>query len=181
MSEYQRKLETKLWAIADELRGNMDANEFKNYMLGFIFYKYLSEKIEIYLNRELKEDGVTFKEAFEDSELKEEVEVEAIENLGYFLEPRCLFKKLIKKAKNGEFILDNLHMAMNQIENSTMGHESEEDFENLFEDVDLQSSKLGKSEDDKNKIISKVLLHLSEIDFKLGDAERDILEMPMNT
>jgi len=175
MSEYQRKLETKLWAIADELRGNMDANEFKNYMLGFIFYKYLSEKIEIYLNRELKEDGVTFKEAFEDSELKEEVEVEAIENLGYFLEPRCLFKKLIKKAKNGEFILDNLHMAMNQIENSTMGHESEEDFENLFEDVDLQSSKLGKSEDDKNKIISKVLLHLSEIDFKLGDAERDIL------
>ena len=96
MSEYQRKLETKLWAIADELRGNMDANEFKNYMLGFIFYKYLSEKIEIYLNQELKEDGVTFKQAFEDSELKEEVEAEAIENLGYFLEPRCLFKNLIK-------------------------------------------------------------------------------------
>jgi len=175
MSEYQRKLETKLWAIADELRGNMDANEFKNYMLGFIFYKYLSEKIEIYLNQELKEDGVSFKEAFEDPELKEEVEAEAIDNLGYFLEPRCLFKNLIKKVKNGEFILDNLHTAMNQIENSTMGHESEEDFVNLFEDVDLQSSKLGKSEDDKNKIISKVLLHLSGIDFKLGDAERDIL------
>lgn len=175
MSEYQRKLETKLWAIADELRGNMDANEFKNYMLGFIFYKYLSEKIELYLNKELKEDGVTFKEAFEDSELKEEVEAEAIDNLGYFLEPRCVFRNLIEKAKNGEFILDNLQMAMNQIENSTMGHESEEDFVNLFEDVDLQSSKLGKSEDDKNKIISKVLLHLDGIDFKLEDAEQDIL------
>lgn len=175
MSEYQRKLETKLWAIADELRGNMDANEFKNYMLGFIFYKYLSEKIEIYLNQELKEDGVTFKQAFEDSELKEEVEAEAIDNLGYFLEPRCLFKNLIHKAKNGEFILDNLQMAMNQIENSTMGHESEEDFENLFEDVDLQSSKLGKSEDDKNKLISKVLLHLADIDFKMEDTEQDIL------
>ncbi len=175
MSEYQRKLETKLWAIADELRGNMDANEFKNYMLGFIFYKYLSEKIEIYLNRELKEDGVTFKEAFRDPELKDEVEAEAIENLGYFLEPRCLFKNIIKKAKNGEFILDNLQTAMNQIENSTMGHESEEDFVNLFEDVDLQSSKLGKSEDEKNKLISKVLLHLDEIDFKLEDSERDIL------
>jgi type I restriction enzyme M protein len=175
MSEYQRKLETKLWAIADELRGNMDANEFKNYMLGFIFYKYLSEKIEIYLNQELKEDGVTFKQAFEDQELKEEVEAEAIDNLGYFLEPRCLFKNLIKKAKNGEFILDNLQMAMNQIENSTMGHESEEDFENLFEDVDLQSSKLGKSEDAKNKLISKVLLHLADIDFKMEDTEQDIL------
>ncbi|MEN6554479.1 MAG: type I restriction-modification system subunit M [Methanobacterium sp.] len=175
MSEYQRKLETKLWAIADELRGNMDANEFKNYMLGFIFYKYLSEKIEIYLNNELKDDGLSFKEAFEDEDLKEEVEAEALENLGYFLEPRCVFKNLIKKAKNGEFILDNLQQAMNQIENSTMGHESEEDFMGLFEDVDLQSSKLGKSEDDKNKLISKVLLHLSEIDFKLKDTEQDIL------
>lgn len=175
MSEYQRKLETKLWAIADELRGNMDANEFKNYMLGFIFYKYLSEKIEIYLDNELKEDGVTFKEAFEDPELKEEVEAEAKDNLGYFLEPRCLFKNLIKKAKNGEFILDNLLLAMKQIENSTLGSASEEDFVNLFEDVDLQSSKLGKSEEDKNKIISKVLLHLSEIDFKLEDTQQDIL------
>lgn len=175
MSEYQRKLETKLWAIADELRGNMDANEFKNYMLGFIFYKYLSEKIELYLNQELEEDGVTFNQAFEDEDLKEEVESEALENLGYFLEPPCLFKNVIKKARNGEFILNNLQTAMNQIENSTMGHESEEDFVNLFEDVDLQSSKLGKSEDAKNKIISKVLLHLSEIDFKLEDSERDIL------
>ena len=175
MSEYQRKLETKLWAIADELRGNMDANEFKNYMLGFIFYKYLSEKIEIYLDKELKEDGVTFKEAFEDKELKDEVEAEAKDNLGYFLEPRCLFKNLIKKAKNGEFILDNLLLAMKQIENSTLGSASEEDFVNLFEDVDLQSSKLGKSEEDKNKIISKVLLHLSEIDFKLEDTQQDIL------
>ena len=56
--------------------------------------------------------------------------------------------------------MDNLQKAFNQIENSTMGHESEEDFVNLFEDVDLQSSKLGKSEDDKNKLISKIILHL---------------------
>lgn len=175
MSEYQRKLETKLWAIADELRGNMDANEFKNYMLGFIFYKYLSEKIELYLDQELEEDGVHFKEAYQDDELREEVEAEAIENLGYFLEPRCIFRQMVKKAKNGEFILDSLQKAFNQIENSTMGHESEEDFVNLFEDVDLQSSKLGKSEDDKNKLISKVILHLSEIDFKMEDTEQDIL------
>jgi type I restriction enzyme M protein len=175
MSEYQRKLETKLWAIADELRGNMDANEFKNYMLGFIFYKYLSEKIEIYLNNELKEDGVHFKEAYEDNELQEEVKAESIENLGYFLEPRCIFRKMVKKAKNGEFIMDNLQKAFNQIENSTMGHESEEDFVNLFEDVDLQSSKLGKSEDDKNKLISKIILHLDGIDFKMEDTEHDIL------
>ena len=66
----------------------------KNYMLGFIFYKYLSEKIEIYLNQELKEDGVSFKEAFEDPELKEEVEAEAIDNLDTSWNPDAYLKTL---------------------------------------------------------------------------------------
>ena len=68
MSNYQNSLESKLWAIADELRGNMDANEFKNYILGFIFYRYLSEKLELHMNEELKEDELTFEEAWEDDD-----------------------------------------------------------------------------------------------------------------
>lgn len=175
MSDYKNKLEGTLWNIADELRGNMDASEFKNYMLGFIFYKYLSEKIELYLNKELKEDGVTFEEAFKDDELKEEVEAEAIENLGYFLEPKCLFKNIVKGAEKGDLILDNLEKALKKIGDSAAGHESEEDFINLFEDVDLTSSKLGKSTDAKNKLISKILIHLSDIEFELENTEKDIL------
>lgn len=175
VSDYKNKLEGTLWNIADELRGNMDASEFKNYMLGFIFYKYLSEKIELYLNKELKEDGVTFEEAFKDDELKEEVEAEAIENLGYFLEPKCLFNNIVNGAKKGDLILDNLQKALNKIGESAEGHESEEDFIGLFEDVDLTSSKLGKSTESKNKLISKILIHLSEIDFELGNTEKDIL------
>lgn len=175
MADYSNNLESKLWAIADELRGNMDANEFKNYMLGFIFYKYLSEKIDLYLNKELKADNLTFTEAYAKEELQEDLKEEAIENLGYFLEPACLFQNVIEKARHQQFILEDLELALKRISDSAMGSESEDDFENLFEDVDLSSSKLGKTEEDKNKLISKILLHLSEIDFKIEDEEKDIL------
>ena len=175
MSNYQNSLESKLWAIADELRGNMDANEFKNYILGFIFYRYLSEKLELYMNEELKEDKLTFEEAWEDDDYKEDLMDEGISSLGYFLEPQYLFSNIIEKSKVNDFILEDLIKSLNYIGNSSLGTESQDDFSNLFEDVDLNSSKLGKSDDDKNKLISKILLNLNDIDFKLDDDESDIL------
>ena len=175
MTNYQNSLESKLWAIADELRGNMDANEFKNYILGFIFYRYLSEKLEIHMNKELKEDELSFEEAWDDDDYKNDLMEEGISALGYFLEPQFLFSNIIKKAKIEEFILGDLIKSLNYISNSSMGAESQEDFSNLFEDVDLNSSKLGRSDDDKNKLISKILLNLNDIDFKLEDTESDIL------
>lgn len=170
-----QELESKLWAIADELRGNMDANEFKNYILGFIFYRYLSEKLEIHMNKELEVDGITFKEAWERDDYKEDLKDEGIDSLGYFIEPQHLFSCIIKKAKVGDFILDDLNKALNYISNSCIGTESQDDFSNLFEDVDLHSSKLGRTNDDKNKLISKILLHLNDIDFELENSESDIL------
>lgn len=172
----KQQLEQKLWAIADILRGSMDANEYKNYILGFIFYKYLSEKIVTFLNKELEQDELTFKQAYEtDDEYKEILEEESVETLGYFLEPKYLFETIVEKAKINEFILEDLERALKKIGDSAAGSESEDDFENLFEDVDLKSSKLGKTPDEKNKKISEVILKLSEIDFKLEDTERDIL------
>lgn len=175
MSEDQLKLHQKLWDIANELRGNMDGGEFKNYILGFIFYKFLSEKIETTLNKELENDELTFLQAYKDEELKEALIEESVESLGYFIEPQHLFHNIVERARNKEFIIEDLGAALKYVEASTQGHKSEEEFMGLFEDVDLTSSKLGKTVDQKNKLISNILLHLEDINFNLDDSSIDVL------
>lgn len=185
MSEEQKKqLEQQLWNIANTLRGKMDADEFRDYILGFIFYKYLSEKMLIYANEILAEDGIVYTDIKENTkdgkEYLDAVKEEALEKLGYFLKPSELFHEIAKRGNgngNGEgtFILDELSQILNHIEQSTMGTASEDDFNKLFEDLDLTSSKLGKTEKAKNEVISKVLGHLDKIDFELQNAESDVL------
>ena len=183
MSEEQKKqLQQQLWNIANTLRGKMDADEFRDYILGFIFYKYLSEKMYLYANKILKEDGLEYKSIDENTpegqEYLEAIKEESIEQLGYFLKPSELFSELAKRGGgNGSnnFILEDLTSILRHIEQSTMGAESEEDFDNLFEDLDLTSTKLGRTEKDKNDLIVKILGHLDKIDFALEDSESDLL------
>ena len=171
MSNY----ETKLWAIADKLRGNMDANEFKNYMLGFIFYRYISEKLEITLNKLLEEEKITFQEAYPDKSYENYLEKEGIEKLGYFIQPKYLFSSIINEINQGKEILECLSNALQEINDSTLNTKSQDDFQNLFEDMDLNSSKLGNSNAEKNKLISDILLDINDIDFKLEKDNSDIL------
>lgn len=200
MSEdHKKQLEQQLWNIANTLRGKMNADEFRDYILGFIFYKYLAEKIELYANKILKEGGDTFlfSEIDENTETGkayiEAIREESLEKLGYFLKPSELFTSIAKRGNfndEGEtlvkesestyntkdnFILEDLQKILNNIQNSTMGTDSEEDFEDLFEDMDLNSTKLGKSPEARNEIIAKVLAHLDKIDFKLENTELDVL------
>jgi len=181
MTEQKQQLEQQLWNIANTLRGKMDADDFRDYILGFIFYKYLSRKMELYANEILSPDGLTYDdvEAHEQAEeLLEAIREEALQQLGYFLKPSELFTKLAERGNadgQTKFILDDLTKVLNSIEGSTMGTESEEDFGNLFEDLDLTSSKLGKSENAKNELIVKVMSHLNEIDFDLENSESDLL------
>jgi type I restriction enzyme M protein len=185
MSEDQKKqLEQQLWNIANTLRGKMNADEFRDYILGFIFYKYLSEKMEIYADDILKVDGIKFRALHEDTPNGKEyiaaVKEEALEKLGYFLSPRELFSEVAKRG-NGDkeggnnFIIEELERILTNIQLSTMGTDSEEDFDNLFEDMDLTSTKLGKTPEARNEIIVKVLSHLDNIDFKLQQTELDVL------
>ena len=178
MSEdQQRILKAQLWKMACDMRGNMNASDFMNYGLGLIFYKYLSERIEMYINEQLKNDHMTFQQAWltVDEEFKNDLKEAAVEEIGYFLEPEFLFSSLIADAKVGKFILESLGQAFKHIEDSTLSADSQDDFQNLFDDVDLTSAKLGKTADDKNKLISQLLLALDEIDFLLKDSEIDIL------
>ncbi|WP_320815617.1 type I restriction-modification system subunit M [Flavobacterium sp.] len=180
-AEQKQKIEQQLWNIANTLRGKMDADDFRDYILGFIFYKYLSRKMELYANEILSPDGLTFQEieGHKDKELlKQEVKQLAIDKLGFFLEPGELFSELARRGNAGgknNFILGDLSKVLTHIEQSTMGSESEEDFVNLFSDLDLTSHKLGKSETDKNELIVKILVHLEEIDFDLENVDSDVL------
>ena len=180
--EQKRILMRELWNIADLLRGKMNAGEYKNYILGFIFYKYLSEKQEIYVNEEMglkEETGVNYIDFNasipEYEEYIKEIESASFSSLGFFLKPNELFNYLVKKANKSEFILEDLKNALNAIENRTFGKESEEDFVGLFEDVDLTSPKLGKNEKDKNALIVDIFKHLARIDFDIKNPKSDIL------
>lgn len=190
MSEDQKKqLEQQLWNIANTLRGKMDADEFRDYILGFIFYKYLSERMNLYADSILEADGIAYQNIDENTDegkqYLEAVKEEALVKLGYFLKPSELFSEIARRGnadafeENGErasnFILEDLARILSNIEQSTMGTASEDDFDNLFEDLDLTNTKLGRTEAAKNQIISKVLAHLDKIDFHLEDAGRDVL------
>lgn len=182
--EQKRQLNQQLWNIANTLRGKMDADEFRDYILGFIFYKYLSEKMKIYANEILREDKMVYLDIKEDTdkgkEYLEAIKEESLEKLGYFLKPSELFGQLAKRGNgNGKteskFIIEDLQVILNNIQLSTMGSKSEEDFDHLFEDLDLNSTKLGKTVEQRNEIISKVLSHLDKIDFQLEHTELDVL------
>lgn len=104
-SKYQaqsNELSQKLWAISNELRGQMDASEFKNYILGVIFYRYLSERTEMYMADILENDGLTYEEAFADEEFRPVVEEWSLSKLGYVIKPEYLFRNLIRKIKKFE-------------------------------------------------------------------------------
>ena len=184
MTEDQKQqLQSKLWAVADILRGRMDADDFRDYMLGFIFYKYLSEKMETYADRILEQNKLNFIDVNESTPdgpaILDAVKVEAVEDLGYYLHPSELFDIIAGRGQNRDdpsgFILDDLRRILRSIENSTMGAPSQEDFDHLFEDLDLSNSRLGRTEGDRNDIIARVLTTLQGIDFKLDDADSDIL------
>jgi len=181
MSEDQKKqLQSQLWNIANELRGKMDADEFRDYILGFIFYKYLSEKITLYANELLINDLAKYDYDLDENNPDDNKKIEAVkkaslDKLGYFLKPSELFHRVAEIGATNTNLVELLEKILNDIENSTMGTDSEDDFDKLFSEIDLNSSKLGKTVQQRSELIAKILVHLDKIDFQLENSKIDVL------
>lgn len=180
MSEDQKKqLQTQLWNIANELRGKMNADEFRDYILGFIFYKYLSEKMHLYADQILEADGIKYIDLDDskdkDRKIIEAIKVDAIDKLGYFLKPSELFHYVAQHGSKNDNLIEELEKTLASIEQSTMGTDSEDDFDKLFSELDLNATRLGRTVQARNELIAKVLKHLDKIDFQLENSKIDVL------
>ena len=170
-----RELSSKLWETANDLRGTMEAYEFKSYVLGLLFYKFLSDKTERIMSEALKNDGITYEEAWNDPEYHDDIIGESLDKLGFVLEPKYLFSNVIKMIEKKEFSIDYLEEIINSIIESTRGQDSEEEFEGLFDDMDLKSSKLGRAVAERTKAIAKVIQTIDTIELDYDSTDVDVL------
>ncbi len=173
-------LSSQIWAIANDLRGGMDANEFRNYILGTIFYRYLSERTENYINELLRDDNITYEAAWADEEYRPVLEQWSLEKLGYLIRPEYLFRELyrhiVKKHENEEkFSIEDYERAISALTGSTLGNKSQKAFEGLFNDMRLQDTRLGDTVSERTDKIAKVIAKIGAIDMDLQDQQFDVL------
>lgn len=176
--QQQAELHKKLWSMANDLRGQMDASEFKDYILGLIFYRYLSEKVENRANKLLEEDNISFGKAWDDEEYREGLAEYLIQELGYIIEPKFLYSNMIQEIEKGDkgiFDVEMLQQGVTAIEESTLGTDSQDDFQNLFDDMDLASSRLGRDVASRSKLIARIMISIADIPFLQDDVEIDVL------
>ncbi len=173
-------LSSQLWSIANDLRGGMDANEFRNYILGTIFYRYLSERTELYMQDILRDDNITYEEAFESADFKPLVEKWSLEHLGYIITPKNLFRELYRKVikpvnADDKFSVEDYERAVSELTGSTLGNKSQAAFAGLFDDMRLQDTRLGDKVSERTEKIGKVIAKIGEIDMNLHDQQFDVL------
>ena len=171
----REELHKKIWSIADDLRGSVDGWDFKQYILGIMFYRYISENITNYINEgERKAGDKEFDYAKLSDEVAETQREELVKEKGFFILPSELFCNVCKKAKNDENLNETLEKIFNNIENSAKGAESEDDFAGLFDDIDVNSNKLGATVAKRNDKLVKILNGIADI--KLDDYKSNSID-----
>ena len=173
--QQRAELHKTIWKIADELRGSVDGWEFKSYVLGTLFYRYISENIADYINRLQAEAGI---EGFDYAEMSDEDAEEARELLiadkGYFIVPSQLFVNVAKNADKDENLNETLGATFRAIEASAQGQDSEDDLRGLFGDFLVDSTSLGRTVSKRNELLAKVLKAVASMDLGASFTEHTI-------
>lgn len=171
----REELHKAIWNIANGLRGSVDGWDFKQYVLGFMFYRYISENIANYINHDEHEAGnPDFDYAKLSDEEAEEARADMVKTKGFFILPSQLFVNVRKRADKDENLNETLEKIFQAIENSAQGTESEDDFKGLFDDIDVNSNKLGVTVAKRN---DKLVMLLNGIgDMKLGDYKDNTID-----
>jgi len=178
MSNQQERAELHktIWKIANDLRGSVDGWEFKAYVLGSIFYRFISENICDYIHQLMKDAGQPdFDYSQISDEMAENVRQKMVEEKGYFILPSQLFQNVVKVADKDENLNERLTHIFRSIENSAMGTASEDDLRGLFSDFAVDSASLGSTVIKRNQLLAKVLQTVSQMDLgsKYNDTEND--------
>lgn len=174
-TQQKQELFKAIWATAEDLRNSVDGWDFKAYVLGFLFYRFISENITNYINQIQKNSGIeNFNYAdFSDAEA-EAARAQMVHEKGFFILPSQLFCNVRKRAKSDPNLNITLSEIFQAIEGSAVGTDSEDDLKGLFADIDLNSNKLGATVEKRNEQITKILNNIGNIDLKGDYADNQI-------
>lgn len=166
----REELHRAIWAIADELRGAVDGWDFKNYVLGTMFYRYISENLTNYINKgEIEAGNADFDYAKMSDEEAEGARTGLVQEKGFFILPSELFCNVTANSAGNENLNETLEKVFRHIEDSAKGSESESDFQGLFDDFDVNSNKLGATVPRRNDKLCKLLNGVANMN--LGDVK----------
>ena len=169
------KLHNTIWKIANDLRGSVDGWDFKSYVLGFLFYRFISENLVNYINAEERKTGVAdFNYAELSDDQAEFGREDTVNDKGFYILPSELFENVRKRAKNDENLNETLSKIFRNIEQSAKGFDSEDDFRGLFDDLDVNSNKLGPTVARRNERLVKLMNAIGELE--LGKFEDNTID-----
>ncbi len=169
------ELHRAIWQIANDLRGSVDGWDFKAYVLGMLFYRFISENLSSYLNKEEQRTGNTNFNYADISDTDAEFgRADTLKEKGFYILPSELFVNVRKKAKTDENLNETLSRVFKNIENSAKGTDSEDDLKGLFDDIDINSNKLGGSVQRRNEQLTKIIDSIGGL--KLGDFQENTID-----
>lgn len=172
----RQALHSTIWKVANDLRGSVDGWDFKNYVLGFLFYRFISENLTTYINKQQRKAG---EKKFDYAKISDKQAKEAKENIveekGFFILPSQLFENVSKKAVNDNNLNETLEKVFKNIENSAHGASSESDLKGLFDDIDVNSNKLGSTVQKRNELLVKLITAIGSL--KLGNYNDNTIDV----